>query len=33
VFAVEDGRAATAGVGGSVVRALEERLDVEIVDE
>ena len=33
VFAVEDGRAATAGVGGSVVRAIEERLDVEIVDE
>jgi ribosome-binding protein aMBF1 (putative translation factor) len=33
VFAVEDGRAATAGVGGSVVRALEERLGVEIVDE
>jgi len=30
---VEDGRAATAGVGGSVVRALEERLGVEIVDE
>ncbi|WP_435075224.1 helix-turn-helix domain-containing protein [Halorubrum sp. HHNYT27] len=33
VFAVEDGRAATAGVGGSVVRALEERLGVDIVDE
>jgi len=33
LFAVEDGRAATAGVGGSVVRALEERLDVDIVDE
>lgn len=33
VFAVEDGRAATAGVGGSVVRAIAERLDVEIVDE
>ncbi|WP_123624497.1 transcriptional regulator [Halorubrum sp. CSM-61] len=33
LFAVEDGRAATAGVGGSVVRALEERLGVEIVDE
>jgi ribosome-binding protein aMBF1 (putative translation factor) len=33
VFAVEDGRAATAGVGGSVVRALEERLGVQIVDE
>lgn len=33
LLAVEDGRAATAGVGGSVVRALEERLGVEIVDE
>ncbi|EMA64614.1 helix-turn-helix domain-containing protein [Halorubrum lipolyticum] len=33
LFAVEDGRAATANVGGSVVRALEERLGVEIVDE
>jgi len=33
LFAVEDGRAATASVGGSVVRALEERLGVEIVDE
>jgi len=33
LFAVEDGRAATADVGGSVVRALEERLGVEIVDE
>jgi ribosome-binding protein aMBF1 (putative translation factor) len=33
VFAVEDGRAATAGVGGSVVRALADRLDVDIVDE
>ena len=33
LFAVEDGRAATANVGGSVVRALEERFDVEIVDE
>ncbi|MFW5916997.1 MAG: helix-turn-helix domain-containing protein [Halorubrum sp.] len=33
IFAVEDGRAATAGVGGSVVRAVEERLGVEIVDE
>ena len=31
--AVEDGRAATAGVGGSVVRALAERLGVDIVDE
>ncbi|WP_435093099.1 helix-turn-helix domain-containing protein [Halorubrum sp. N11] len=33
LFAVEDGRAATAGVGGSVVRDLEKRLDVDIVDE
>jgi len=33
LFAVEDGRAATANVGGSVVRALEERFGVEIVDE
>jgi len=33
LFAVEDGRAATANVGGSVVRALEDRLDVEIADE
>ncbi|GAB6880609.1 multiprotein-bridging factor 1 family protein [Halorubrum gandharaense] len=33
LLAVEDGRAATAGVGGSVVRALEERFDVKIVDE
>ena len=33
VFAVEDGRAATAGVGGSVVRAIEDRLGLEIVDE
>ncbi|WP_418286113.1 helix-turn-helix domain-containing protein [Halorubrum sp. DTA46] len=33
LFAVEDGRAATAGVGGSVVRTLEERLGIEIVDE
>ncbi|GAB3693495.1 helix-turn-helix domain-containing protein [Halorubrum pallidum] len=33
ILAVEDGRAATAGVGGSVVRALEERLGIEIVDE
>jgi len=33
VDAVEQGRATRAGVGGSVVRALEERLDVELVDE
>jgi ribosome-binding protein aMBF1 (putative translation factor) len=33
VVAVEQGRAARADVGGSVVEALERRLDVEIVDE
>ncbi len=33
VLAVEQGRAATAGVGGSVVRAIEDALDVELVDE
>lgn len=33
VLAVEQGRAARAGVGGSTVRALEERLDVTLVDE
>ncbi|WP_418281669.1 helix-turn-helix domain-containing protein [Halorubrum sp. DTA98] len=33
VLAVEQGRAATAGVGGSVVRAIEEELDVQLVDE
>ncbi|MGQ4554995.1 transcriptional regulator [Halobellus sp. GM3] len=33
LLAVEQGRATRAGVGGSVVRALEERLDVELVDE
>ena len=33
LLAVEQGRAATAGVGGSVVRAIEEELDVEVVDE
>ena len=33
VDAVEQGRATRAGVGGSVVRALEERLDVDLVDE
>ena len=33
LFAIEDGRAATANVGGSVVRALEERFNVKIVDE
>lgn len=33
VLAVEQGRAACAGVGGSTVRALEERLDVALVEE
>ncbi len=33
LHAIEDGRAATANVGGSVVRAVAERLDVELVDE
>ncbi|GAB7091787.1 multiprotein-bridging factor 1 family protein [Halorubrum luteum] len=33
LLAVEQGRAATAGVGGSVVRAIEAELDVAIVDE
>ncbi|MFB6156494.1 MAG: multiprotein-bridging factor 1 family protein [Haloferacaceae archaeon] len=33
VLAVEQGRAARAGVGGSTVRALEERLDVRLVEE
>lgn len=33
VLAVEQGRAARAGVGGSVVRALAERLDVALVEE
>jgi ribosome-binding protein aMBF1 (putative translation factor) len=33
VLAVEQGRATRAGVGGSLVRALEERLDVELVEE
>jgi ribosome-binding protein aMBF1 (putative translation factor) len=33
VLAVEQGRAARAGVGGSVVRKLEERLGVTLVDE
>jgi ribosome-binding protein aMBF1 (putative translation factor) len=31
--AVEQGRAARAGIGGSLIRALEERLDVELVEE
>lgn len=33
LLAVEQGRAARADVGGSVVEALEEFLDVELVDE
>jgi ribosome-binding protein aMBF1 (putative translation factor) len=33
LLAVEQGRATRAGVGGSVVRALEERLDVQLVEE
>jgi hypothetical protein len=33
VLAVEQGRATRARVGGSVVRAIEERLGVDVVDE
>lgn len=33
VLAIEGGRAARADVGGSTVRAIEERLDVELVEE
>ncbi|AKH97907.1 helix-turn-helix domain-containing protein [Halanaeroarchaeum sulfurireducens] len=33
LLAVEQGRATQAGVGGSVIAALEERLDVELADE
>lgn len=33
LLAVEQGRATRAGVGGSVVAALEERLDVELAEE
>ncbi len=33
VSAVEEGRATRAGVGGSVVRALEDALSIELVDE
>ena len=33
LLAVEQGRASRAGVGGSVIRALESRLDVKLVDE
>ena len=32
ILAVEQGRAARAGVGGSLVRKLEERLDVQLVE-
>jgi ribosome-binding protein aMBF1 (putative translation factor) len=33
LVAVEQGRATRAGVGGSVVRKLEERLEIDLVDE
>jgi ribosome-binding protein aMBF1 (putative translation factor) len=33
LLAVEQGRASRAGVGGSVIRALETRLDVRLVDD
>ncbi|RLM57454.1 transcriptional regulator [Halobellus sp. Atlit-31R] len=33
IDAVEQGRATRAGVGGSLVRALEDRLDVDLIDE
>ncbi|MFB6079491.1 MAG: multiprotein-bridging factor 1 family protein [Haloferacaceae archaeon] len=33
VLAVEQGRAARASVGGTAVRAIEERLDVELIEE
>ncbi|GAA0257985.1 helix-turn-helix domain-containing protein [Halobaculum roseum] len=33
IHAVEDGRAARAGVGGSTVRGIEQVLDVKLVDE
>ncbi|WP_348610426.1 helix-turn-helix domain-containing protein [Halobaculum rarum] len=33
IHAVEDGRAARAGVGGSTVRGIEQALDVTLVDE
>jgi len=33
VLALEQGRATRAGVGGSLVRAVEERLGVDLVDE
>jgi len=33
LLAIEQGRATRANVGGSAIRALEERLDVTLVDE
>ncbi|ELZ78540.1 hypothetical protein C453_14026 [Haloferax elongans ATCC BAA-1513] len=33
LLAIEQGRATRANIGGSVIRALEERLDVSLVDE
>jgi ribosome-binding protein aMBF1 (putative translation factor) len=33
IDAVEQGRATRAGVGGSLVRALEERLEIDLVEE
>jgi ribosome-binding protein aMBF1 (putative translation factor) len=33
LLAVEQGRAARAGIGGSLVEALEERLDVDLVED
>ncbi|MFD1634359.1 helix-turn-helix domain-containing protein [Haloplanus ruber] len=33
VHALEEGRATSAGVGGSLVRAVEERFGIDIVDE
>lgn len=33
VLAIEQGRATRAGIGGSLVRDLEERLDVQLVEE
>lgn len=32
IVAIEQGRAARAGIGGSLVEALEDRLDVQLVD-
>ncbi len=33
LLAVEQGRATSASVGGSVIRALEAELDVELIEE